>query len=207
MKTLEKDRARRYGTAQALAEDIERHLNHQPVSAGSPTVGYRTGKYVRRHRRVLATAGAFALLLILGTTLSVWQARRAGQAENERASLRNVRWALETALPEIERLLEKDDYTAAFKLVEQARPFIGDDPRFQALSARAVRVISVETTPPGAQVFLRDYSDLNPQWEPIGKSPLNEMKVPRGFKRWKITLPEYEVCGGRRGCTHQSQTR
>ena len=107
-----------------------------------------------------------------------------------------MRWALETALPEIERFLEKDDYTAAFKLVEQARPFVGDNPRFQALSARAVGVISIETTPPGAQVFLRDYSDLNPEWEPIGKSPLNEMKVPRGFKRWKITLPEYEFAEG-----------
>jgi len=196
MKTLEKDRTRRYGTAQALAEDIERHLSHQPVSAAAPTLGYRTGKYVRRHRRVLATAGAFALLLILGTTLSVWQARRAGQAEKERASLRNVRWALETALPEIERLLEKDDYTAAFKLVEQARLFIGDNLRFQALSARVVGVISIETTPPGADVFIRDYSDLNPKWEPIGKSPLNEVKVPRGFKRWEISLPEYECAEG-----------
>ena len=188
LKALEKDRTRRYGTAQALAEDIERHLNHQPVSARSPTVRYRTGKYVGRHRRVLATAGAFAVVLILGTTLSVWQARRAGQAEKERASLRK--------LPEIEQLLEKDDYPAAFKLVEQARPFIEDDPRFQALAARVVRVISVETDPPGAEVFVRDYRELDPDWQPIGKSPLKEMKIPWGFKRWKIALPGYEVAEG-----------
>ncbi|MGA2557129.1 MAG: bifunctional serine/threonine-protein kinase/formylglycine-generating enzyme family protein, partial [Verrucomicrobiota bacterium] len=196
MKCLEKNRTRRYATANDLARDIECHLNHQPVSAAAPTLGYRTAKYVRRHRRALATAGAFAVLLILGTTFGVWQARRAGQAEKERGSLRNAKWALETAMPEIERLLEKDDYTAAFKLVEQARPFIGDNPRFQALSARVVGAISVETTPPGAVVFLRDYRDLSPQWEPIGKSPLNEMKVPQGFQRWKITLPGYEVAEG-----------
>jgi len=188
LKALEKNRTRRYGTAQALAEDIERYLNHQPVSARSPTVRYRTGKYVGRHRRVLATAGAFAVLLVLGTTLSVWEARRAGQMEKERASLRK--------LPEIEQLLEKDDYPAAFQLVEQVRPFIEDDPGFQALAARVVRVISVETEPPGAQVFLRDYRELNPDWQPIGKSPLREMKVPWGFKRWKITLPGYEVAEG-----------
>jgi eukaryotic-like serine/threonine-protein kinase len=196
MKCLEKNRTRRYATANDLASDIECHLNHQPVSAAAPTLGYRTAKYIRRHRRVLGTAGAFAVLLILGTTLSVWQARRAGRAEQERGSLRNVRWALETALPDIERLLEKDAYTAAFKLLEQARPFVAGDPRFQALSAQVVRIISIQTTPPGAQVFLRDYSDLNPKWEPIGKSPLKDMKVSRGFKRWKIALPEYECAEG-----------
>ena len=196
MKCLEKNRTRRYATANDLARDIECHSNLQPVSAAAPTLRYRTAKYVQRHRRALATAGAFAVLLILGTTFGVWQARRAGQAEQERGRLQNVRWALETALPEIDQLLEKDDYTGAFKLVEQARPFIADDPRFQALSARVVRAISIETTPPGAQVFIRDYRDLDPKWEPIGKSPLNEMKVPAGFQRWKINLPGYEVAEG-----------
>ncbi len=196
MKCLEKDRRRRYETANELARDIEFHLNHHPVSAAAPTLGYRALKYVRRHRRVLATGAAFALLVIVGTTLSVWQARRAGRAEKERAGLRNVRWALETAMPEIERSLDKDDSTAAFKLVEQARPYVADNLRFQALSARVVRVISIETTPPGADVFIRDYSDLDPKWEPIGKSPLKELKVPQGFKRWKITMPEYECAEG-----------
>ena len=113
-----------------------------------------------------------------------------------------MKWALETALPEIERLLDKDDYTAAFKLVEQARPFVADNPRFQALSARVVRVISVETTPPGAQVFIRDYSDLSPEWEPIGKSPLNEMKVPAGFPAMENHDARIRSCGGR--CGHHS---
>jgi formylglycine-generating enzyme required for sulfatase activity/dienelactone hydrolase len=196
MKCLEKKRTRRYATANELARDIESHLKHEPVSAAAPTFSYRAAKYVRRHRRGLATAVMFGLLLILGVMFSVWQARRAAEAEKERANLRNVKWALETALPEIDRLFEKQDYPGAFKLVEQARPFIADNPRFQALSARAVSVISVETTPPGAQVFIRDYNDLNAKWEPVGNSPLNEMKVPQGFKRWKITMPEYEYAEG-----------
>ncbi len=128
--------------------------------------------------------------------LSMWQARRAGEAEKERERLRNVKWALETVLPEIERSLEKQDYTSAFELVEQARPFVADNPRFQSLSARAVGVISVETTPPGAQVFIRDYNNLNAKWEPVGNSPLNATKVAQGLKRWKITMPEYESAEG-----------
>ena len=196
MKCLEKNRTRRYATANDLARDIECHSNHQPVSAAAPTLRYRTAKYVRRHRRVLATAGAFAVLLILGTTFGVWQARRVGQAERERGHLQNVRWALETAMPEIERSLDKDDYMTAFKLVEQAQPFIADNPRFQAISTRVVGVISVETTPPGAQVFIRDYSDLSPKWQPVGKSPLYEVKMSQGMKRWKITMFGYEYAEG-----------
>ena len=196
MKCLEKNRTRRYETANELARDIECHLNHEPVSVAAPTVAYRTMKYVHRHRRVLGTVGALAVVGILGATLSVWQARRAGQAEQERAGLRKVKWALETALPEIERLLEKDDYTAAFKLVEEARPLVAGNARFQELSARAVSVISIESTPPGAQAFIKDYRDVNAKWTLIGRTPLEKVRVPSFFQRWKMTLDGYETVEG-----------
>jgi hypothetical protein len=50
MKALEKDRTRRYETANGLAGDIERHLNNEPVVAGPPTATYRLRKFVRRRR-------------------------------------------------------------------------------------------------------------------------------------------------------------
>jgi serine/threonine protein kinase len=50
MKSLEKDRARRYETASGLAEDIRRHLEHEPVVARGPSTTYRLGKFLRRHR-------------------------------------------------------------------------------------------------------------------------------------------------------------
>jgi len=49
MKSLEKNRSRRYGTAAELAADIERHLNSEPVRAAAPSVPYRLRKFVRRH--------------------------------------------------------------------------------------------------------------------------------------------------------------
>jgi uncharacterized repeat protein (TIGR03803 family) len=196
MKCLEKNRTRRYATANELARDIESHLKHEPVSAAAPTFGYRAAKYIRRHRRLLGTAGAFAVLLLLGTMFSVWQARRAAEAEKERQNLRNVKWALETVLPEVERSFEKNDITSAFKLLEQARPFVADTRRFQALSARVVGFISVETAPPGAQVFIKNYPDFDDKWEPVGKSPINVTKVAQGLKRWKIIMPEYERAEG-----------
>ena len=66
MKCLEKNRTRRYETANELARDIECHLGHRPVSAAAPTLRYRSMKYIRRHRRMLATAAGLGLLLMLG---------------------------------------------------------------------------------------------------------------------------------------------
>jgi serine/threonine protein kinase/tetratricopeptide (TPR) repeat protein len=81
MKALEKDRTRRYETANGLARDLERYLADEPVEACPPSAGYRLRKYARKHRRLLATAAAFTLLLLVGAVLSTWQAVRATQAE------------------------------------------------------------------------------------------------------------------------------
>ena len=80
MKAVEKDRTRRYATAEALAEDIERHLSQQPVSAAPPSAVYRLRRLARRNRGLLLTGGTIAVALILGTTIAIWQAMRATNA-------------------------------------------------------------------------------------------------------------------------------
>ena len=77
MKCLEKNRTRRYETANGLARDLERYLHDEPVEARSPTAGYRLRKFTHRHKKILATGMAFLLLLIAGTAVSAWQAVRA----------------------------------------------------------------------------------------------------------------------------------
>jgi hypothetical protein len=81
LKALEKDRARRYDTANAFAQDLQRHLNDEPVSAGPPSAGYRLRKLVRRNRLAFAAAAAVLMLLAAGITASTWQAVRATKAE------------------------------------------------------------------------------------------------------------------------------
>ncbi len=80
MRCLEKDRARRYGSASDLALDLQRHLRHEPVVARPPSFSYRLGKFVRRRRVGVAVAAVVSLALALGAT-SLWQARRAARAE------------------------------------------------------------------------------------------------------------------------------
>jgi eukaryotic-like serine/threonine-protein kinase len=66
MKCLEKDRARRYETADGLARDLERYLRDEPVEASPPTAGYRVRKFMRRNRGAAIAAGAIAGALMLG---------------------------------------------------------------------------------------------------------------------------------------------
>jgi tetratricopeptide (TPR) repeat protein len=81
MKALEKDRGRRYDTANGFASDLQRYLCGEAVTAVPPSMGYRFRKFVRKHGVVLGTATAFALVLIGATAVSTWQAIRATQAE------------------------------------------------------------------------------------------------------------------------------
>ena len=83
MKCLEKDRSRRYDTATGLARDLEHYLHDEPVLACPPSAGYRLKKFARRHKKAVATANAFLVLVLLGTLISAWQAIRAREAERE----------------------------------------------------------------------------------------------------------------------------
>jgi non-specific serine/threonine protein kinase/serine/threonine-protein kinase len=96
MKALEKDRTRRYQTANALAADVRHHLNNEPVSAGPPSTVYRTKKFVRRHRFGVAAAATLVLLLIaFGATMAV-QAQRIAR-ERDRANREAERASQEAA--------------------------------------------------------------------------------------------------------------
>jgi tRNA A-37 threonylcarbamoyl transferase component Bud32/tetratricopeptide (TPR) repeat protein len=82
IRALEKNRARRYETPSALADDIGRHLSHQLVVARPPGTFYRMGKFTRRHRLGVFAAAVVVLVLIAGTVVSTLLAVRATKAEH-----------------------------------------------------------------------------------------------------------------------------
>jgi tetratricopeptide (TPR) repeat protein len=83
MKAIEKDRERRYSTANDLALDIQRFLRSEPVSATPPGAGYRFRKFAHRNRVALRVAAAIAAILIAATVVSTSMAVRAWQAEKQ----------------------------------------------------------------------------------------------------------------------------
>jgi eukaryotic-like serine/threonine-protein kinase len=94
IKALEKDRTRRYATANALAMDLRRHLANEPVMAGPPSAAYRTGKFVRRHRGGVAAAATLVTLLGVFAVVMTIQAgriaRERDRANQEAATARQV---------------------------------------------------------------------------------------------------------------------
>lgn len=91
MKSLEKDRTRRYATAGSFAGDVEHFLNHEPVAARPPTTLYRLQKLVRRHQVVFTASLAVAIAVVAGLVVSTWlffreqAARRDADREAQRS--------------------------------------------------------------------------------------------------------------------------
>jgi eukaryotic-like serine/threonine-protein kinase len=86
MKCLEKDRARRYATANGLAADIQRHLNHEPIQARPVSAAEKYWKWCRRRPAIAALSASVLILLIVvavGSTVSAWRVASARRAEHE----------------------------------------------------------------------------------------------------------------------------
>jgi serine/threonine protein kinase/Tfp pilus assembly protein PilF len=94
LKAMEKDRTRRYETANGLALDIQRHLNREPVLARPPSTAYRMSRFVARNRPAVAAAAAIAIAVIAGSVVSTVGMVRATRAEaataREAEALRQV---------------------------------------------------------------------------------------------------------------------
>jgi len=102
MKCLEKDRNRRYETANGLASDVQRYLSDEPVLACPPSTGYRMRKFVRRHRGSVAAAALVLMVLLAGTVGTTWGMVR---AQNARFAANNARILAETRDAEKEAVI------------------------------------------------------------------------------------------------------
>jgi serine/threonine protein kinase/tetratricopeptide (TPR) repeat protein len=148
MKCLEKDRSRRYETANALARDIERYLRDEPVEACPPLAAYRLGKFLRKHRRPLLTAAAFLVVLVAGGVLVGWQAVREAEAERDRAVEEARRGAaVREALDRVRALREearkthdRGKWARAREQAQRALALVESGPAEEALAAQVRQV-------------------------------------------------------------------
>jgi serine/threonine protein kinase len=160
MKALEKDRKRRYETANGLAMDIQRYLGNEPVVARPPSRVYRLQKLMRRNKIVFIAGGAVVIALLIGFSTSTWlffrerEARRSAVAAEEKAEQAE---ANEMELRQNAEAREK--ITQAAFLISQNR-FDGAD---QLLSGNS---FMVRPTIESASVFrsLGEWRALQDQW-------------------------------------------
>jgi hypothetical protein len=120
MKALEKDRTRRYETANGLARDLQRHLNNEPVVARPPSGTYRVWKFVRRNTVRVAAAATVAMVLVLGVLMSSWQAIRATQAERAQRRSREEAQKAQANEAQLRKHAEARAYAADMDLAHRA---------------------------------------------------------------------------------------
>lgn len=171
MKCLEKDRSRRYESASALAQDVERHLRNEPVTAGPPSAAYKVSKFVRRHKAAVAAGAGFSALVAgaLVSTSVLWAdaARQRDLAERAGAlaEQRRVEAEAERARAEAEGARAREEAAksrAAFEFVTQMFDTIdpanaqGREPLVrEVLDAAGVRVRTALEGQPAVEAEIR----------------------------------------------------
>jgi len=137
--------------------------------------------------RPLAWPAAFALIIGL-LVLGGLQARRYLDHQE------NVRWARETAMPEIRAMLENRwrDFTEPYALAIKAEEFIPDDPELRAILENISVEVEVSSEPPGARVSYKNYKTPEAEWIPLGTTPIEQVRLPIGIFRWKFEREGFE---------------
>ncbi|MCP3903403.1 MAG: serine/threonine protein kinase [Planctomycetes bacterium] len=124
MKAMEKDRTRRYDSANELAADVTRYLGDQPVLAGPPSVLYKLRKFVRRHRLSVIAGGLIAAALIVGATVAASGFVRASREARHSVAVSDF---LQSLVMELDRGAAPGQEMTVEQIVERARALFGDD--------------------------------------------------------------------------------
>jgi tetratricopeptide (TPR) repeat protein len=174
MKALEKDRTRRYEAASALARDVERHLQHEPVEACPPSRRYRLGRFLRRHRAEAVAAAAGLGLLVAAAAVSTWQAVRATRAEKTAAAV---------------SAFLQDDLLGQADLANQPAEGSGRDPdvTVRTLLDRAARTIEGKFEgQPRTEAAIR--STIGKAYWALGRYPEGQLQLERSVVLYAAEL-------------------
>jgi WD40 repeat protein/serine/threonine protein kinase len=177
MKCLDKDRTRRYETANGLATDLKRHLNNEPVVARPPSNLYRLQKMVRRNKLVFAAGISVAAALLAGLAVSTYlfikerqahgralaaelqqsQLRQEAEADSQKAKTESERAA--AAVTEVKMNMAASDSQLAVRLLAEG----------ERNDALAYLARSLSLNPTNEAVWIRLATLLNSQswWIPV----------------------------------------
>jgi eukaryotic-like serine/threonine-protein kinase len=89
-----------------------------------------------------------------------------------------IKWSYREALPKIEQLRNEFKFTEAFYLVQKAEKYIPKESKFKELASFVTARLTIQTDPPGADVYIREYPDVNGEWKNLGKTPIENLKIP-----------------------------
>ena len=173
---LRKDPASRYASGTELAHELKNCRDLLFPESGAMLSPARIVREVKRPRVLIPLLLA---VIVLGAG-AAWLIKRN----------RDARWARDVAVPEISQLADQGKFGAAYALASKAEKSIPHDPALMKLWPVISYQFSLESTPPGADVYRKDYVDPSAPWEFVGTTPLKS-RQPRGMFIWKFEKPGF----------------
>jgi hypothetical protein len=190
MKALEKDRTRRYETANGLLMDVERYLKNEPVVARPPSRVYRFQKLMRRNKVVFAAGAMVVVTLIAGLGLSTWLFLREKEARFQQAQLR------EKAEQSEQREAELRRQTEAREKINLAAVYVSQE-NFEA----ANKVLDEVKTPPPKPSFdgvsayrsVGEWLGLHSRWQEAAERYSALMEIDK-LDKWGAIIKRAAWC-------------
>jgi formylglycine-generating enzyme required for sulfatase activity/dienelactone hydrolase len=180
VRCLKKDRESRYASGAELLHDLKTCRETLFPESGAVLSPARIVREVKRPG-VLVPFVLVIAALAGGGMMLVKRSREA-------------RWARDVAIPEISRLTEQGkfgEYGEAFALATKAERSIPGDRRLAELWPMISYGVSIETKPPGADVYRVAYGEKGATWELVGRTPLRDIRQPRGTFLWRFEKPGF----------------
>jgi formylglycine-generating enzyme required for sulfatase activity/dienelactone hydrolase len=174
---LKKDPAARYASGSELAHELRTCRELLFPESGAMLTPARMVKEAQRPRVLIPI---LLTLIILGAG-ATWLVKR----------YRDARWAREVAVPEVSQLYDQGKLAEAFALATKAEKAIPSDSALAKFWPYISYPLSVETTPPGVDVYRHEYNNASSSWEYVGKTPFKDVRQPRGVFIWKFEKPGY----------------
>ncbi len=169
LKCLDKDPAKRCQSVRELKDELNLLKGEIAPAVAS---AQRIIQTVRRPHVALAAG----LVLVVLSLSSIWLFKHAGK----------IRWAKEYAIPQIIQLVDNNRYKEAFALAKEAERYIPDHPLLAKLWPEMSFVIAIRSTPEGADVYMKPYAPEEDAWELLGRTPLDQVRIPRVSLRWRV---------------------
>jgi dienelactone hydrolase len=166
-KLLQRDPAQRYGSAAEVAAELSALAERLAVPAIYPAAPWR-------RRAVLGLAAVALVLAILG---GAWWHKRS----------ETQRWALQDAIPEINKLTDEHKPLAAFEVLQKAEQILPDDAGLAKAAQDLMMFTAVKSLTPGANVEIQDYLAPEGVWHALGITPMEHVRIPKGYFRWRLS--------------------
>ena len=159
-KALEKSPDKRFASAAEMRAKFDSIRQQRLIeSSGSLQI-------TRVVRKPSFLIGAFCLLAIMAAAGGLIYRHYA-----------RVRWVHEVAVPQLERLALESKGVAFYRLLKQAQSYSPGDPAVAQVEVKNVWPYPITSTPPGADIFFREYGNASADWVPLGKTPSNDLKL------------------------------